>query len=248
MDSLLCMRNVWLSFPRGRHRAVCVLADVSLDVHVDELVAVLAMRAHGKTTLLRVAAGADRPDRGNVRFCGRDLWELPDGQHARLLARQIGFVEHRKPDLDLPALDLLALPLLRRCGRRKAYARARGVLERVGLGGCWSQRWETLADWERALLTLARGIACGPRLLLLDDLMVRLGIGATEELGRLLRGLVEEQGFAVLMSVSDTYATTWCDRVATLAGGTLLVSPPSSPGCEPNVIDFPAETPRRASS
>lgn len=72
--SVLGLRGVCLSFSRGRRHMVRVLVDVSLEVGVGEAVAVLAQRAQGKTTLLRVAAGMVRPDRGGVYFDGEDLW------------------------------------------------------------------------------------------------------------------------------------------------------------------------------
>ena len=62
--SVLSLRDVCLSFPRGRRHVVRVLADVSLEVDAGEVVAVLAQRAQGKTSLLRIAAGIERPDRG----------------------------------------------------------------------------------------------------------------------------------------------------------------------------------------
>lgn len=245
MGALLSFREVSVSFLRGRRHVVRVLDGVSLDVGAGELVAVFAQRAQGKTTLLRVAAGVEVPQRGRVLFDGCDLAELPDRRRSALLACEIGWVEHCRPDLDLAVADLVALPLLREHGRRRAYALAGRVLERVGLVECEGQHWDTLADWERALVSVACGVVRGPRLLLADDLMSGLGIGATEELGRLLRGLAAEHRFAVLMSVSDTHATTWCDRVATLAGGRLIATP--SPGGG-NVVEFADRTPRRASS
>ena len=64
--SVLSLTEVCLSFPRGRRHVVRVLTDVSLEVDAGEVVAVLAQRAQGKTSLLRVAAGMQRPDRGRV--------------------------------------------------------------------------------------------------------------------------------------------------------------------------------------
>jgi ABC-type cobalamin/Fe3+-siderophores transport system ATPase subunit len=245
MEALLSLRGVSLSFLRGRRHVVRVMEDISVDVFAGELVAVFAPPAQGKTTLLRVAAGAETPQRGCVLFGGRDLHGLPDRHWSDLLLHEIGWIERRRPHLDLAVVDLVALPLLDRHDRRRAYALAREVIERVGLRECEAQHWDMLADWERALMTLAVGLARGPRLLVADDLMTGLGIGATEELGRMLREVAHEQQFAVLMSVSDLHATTWCDRVATLAGGRLIVAPPTPP--EENVIEFPGEAPRRAS-
>ncbi|MHB1539112.1 MAG: ATP-binding cassette domain-containing protein [Solirubrobacteraceae bacterium] len=213
-----------LVFPRGGRHYVRVLDEVDLDLLDGQLVAVLAPPAQGKTTLLRVAAGVQSPDCGVVAFDGVELRTLSDRARSSLLASDLALMEHRRPELDLRVLELVALPMLRRMGRRGAYVRAAETLARVGLAECAEQRWESLADSERALLTLARGVVRRPRLLLLDDLMASLGIGAAEQIGRLLVELSRERGFAVMMSVSDAGATGWCDRVATLAGGELLLA------------------------
>jgi predicted ABC-type transport system involved in lysophospholipase L1 biosynthesis ATPase subunit len=240
--SVLSLTEVCLSFPRGRRHVVRVLADVSLDVDAGEVVAVLAQRAQGKTSLLRVAAGMERPDRGHVHFEGEDIWGFSERRRSRLLGGQIGWVGSVVPDLDVPMLANVALPLFAAYGKREAYARARAALERVGARECADQFWGSLADWERALVAIAQGIAREPKLLLVDDLTMPLGLGEADEVTRLLDTLAKEQGFAVLMSVSDANATGWSGRVATLAGGELLEAP--RPAAEQgNIIDFPGAKP-----
>jgi lipoprotein-releasing system ATP-binding protein len=223
MSSLLALREVSLTLWRGRH-AVSVLREVSLEVAAGELVAVLAQPAQGKSTLLEVAAGARRPEDGQVVFGDVDLWKQSERCRGRLLASDICFLSADRPGVDLAVRELVALPLLRDRSRRAAYAQADDALQRVGLAQCAAQRWDSLADSERALLMLARGLARSPRLLLLDDLMVGLSLSSSENVGRLLRDLTRECEFAALMSVSDAHTTVWCDRVGSLAAGRLQLA------------------------
>lgn len=238
---LLSLRHVSLTYPRGRRHVVPVLADVSLDVDTGELVAVLAQRAQGKTTLLRVAAGMDRPARGQVLFKGEDLYRLSDRRRSALLRQRIGFAEPVGPDIDLPVLAHVAMPLLARYSKKYAYEQARSVLVRFGVEECADQPWMSLADSERALVALAQGIARRPELLLVDDLTATLGLEATEQIGRLLRSTAQEEGLAILMTVSDADATTWLDRIATLSGGELLIAPSRRTETDENVIGFPSD-------
>lgn len=238
MDCVLSLQDVWLSFPRGRRHVVRVLAGVSLDLRTSEVVAVLAQRAQGKTSLLRIAAGMQRPDRGHVYFQGEDIWGFSESRRSRLLGGKIGWVGPAVPTLDLPMLANIALPLFAGYGKREAYARAGAALERVGAPACAEQFWGSLADWERALVAVAQGIAREPKLLLVDDLTVSLGLGEADSVTRLLDSLAKEQGFGVLMSVSDAGATHWSGRVATLADGELLEAP-RPPEEQGNIIDFP---------
>jgi putative ABC transport system ATP-binding protein len=241
--ALLSLTDVSLAFHRGRRHVVKVLANVSLSIGAGEVVAVLAQRAQGKTSLLRVAAGMQRPDSGRVCFEGEDLWGFSDRRRSRLLGGRIGWVGHAAPELDLPMLAGVALPLFAAYGKRESYARAMAALERVGAAECADQFWGSLADWERALVALAQGIAREPKLLLVDDLTASLGLGEIDALTRLLDALACERGFGVLMSVSDAGATGWSGRVATLAGGELLEAP-RSPAGQGNIIDFPGAGPR----
>ncbi len=240
--SLLSLRGVSLGFRRSEQHVVEALRGVSLDVDVGEVVSVLAQRACGKTTLLRVAAGMWRPGAGRVYFEGRDLWVLPDRERSGLLARRIALVRPVAPGVDVPMLMHVATPLSVVCSKREARRRALAALERVGASDCAGQRWRSLADWERALAALAQGIARKPSLLLVDDLTARLGLVETDELTQLIDTLCGEMKMGVLMSVSHANATAWSRRIATLSGGELL-EPPRPPWDEgDNVIEFPGDS------
>jgi predicted ABC-type transport system involved in lysophospholipase L1 biosynthesis ATPase subunit len=249
MDSVLSLQGVSLSFPRGPRHVNQVMAEVSLDLLAQESVTVLAGRAQGKTSLLRVAAGMQRPDRGSVLFAGEDMWSMSDRRRSRLLREEIGLVEHGAPYFDVPVLTGIALPMLDTHGRRDAYARAKRTLADVGAGECARQRWSELADSERVLVALAHGIAREPRLLLIDDLTATLGIGERAEVAELLGTLAVGRGIAVLVCAGDCGPAPHCDRIASLGGGELLISPPAPrPAAENVVVDFPGEHRRRASS
>jgi len=233
---LLSMTDVSKRYRRGS-QDLRVLEQASLEVRSGEVVCVLGMRGQGKTTLLRIAAGMERADAGVVSFQGRDLAALSDGELSRLLGGQIAWAGKSGPGMRMRMLDYVAMPLLvGRGGERNVYARARVALERVGAPGCAEQQWESISDWERALVEVAQAIAGEPALLLVDDVTDTLGIRETDELTALLLSLSRESQLGVLMSVSDAQATLLCDQIVTLAGGRLTHGPRSPAG---NVIEFP---------
>jgi putative ABC transport system ATP-binding protein len=221
MDCLLSLEDVSRTVRRGAGPVESLFTDVSLRVLGGELVAVVGTRSAGKTTLLGLAAGLERPDAGIVRFDGRDLARLSVREHARLLREEVGLVGQSGPPGDLRVGQWVAGPLLvsRRRARRRAVALCVGsALERVGLSGDVVQRrWSECSRWERALVELAQGIVATPRLLLVDDLTDGLGMRETAHVGRLLRSLTQREGLAVLMAVSDGEAAACAHRVLRLS-------------------------------
>jgi putative ABC transport system ATP-binding protein len=223
MSALLSLVGVSRLVRRGS-AVEPLLTEVSLEVAAGELVAVVGMRSQGKTTLLQIAAGLERPEAGVVFFAGRSLEELSDREHARLLREEIGLVGQSGPQADLRVGHYVSAPLLvsRRRGRARAVAaRAAGALERVGIGSRAGQRWGELSRWDRALVEIAQGIVGGPRLLLVDDVCDGLGMRETAQVTRLLRSLAQDDGMGVLMAVSDGEGASAAHRVLRLSRGGL---------------------------
>lgn len=244
MSELLRMAEVSRSYRRGA-ALVRVLDRVSLRLARGEVLCVLASRGQGKSTLLRIAAGMEAPDAGQVIFDGQEMTGLADRELCRLLGRRIAWAGRDGPGMAMRMLDYAAMPLLverrrgwrgRRAGKRDAYEKASLALERVGAIGTAAQQWNELSDWERALVELAQAIAGEPALLLADDLTDGLGIRETDELTALIRELSREMGIGVLMGVSDGQATLRSDRIVALEGGRLMESPARQ---DAEVIEFP---------
>jgi predicted ABC-type transport system involved in lysophospholipase L1 biosynthesis ATPase subunit len=243
-ELLLSFAGVCRGAARGGGRAEGLLRDVSLDVGAGELVAVVGSRSQGKTTLLALAAGLVVADVGVVRFRGRDLAEVSDREHARLLREEIGLAGQSGPRLELRMAHYVAAPLLvkRRRHRRRAFASAVAALGRVGVGSRARHRWGELSRWDRALVEIAQGIVGEPALLLVDDVTDGLGMRETAQVTRLLRSLAEDGGMGVLMAVSDAEAALSAHRVFSLSRGQLR--PISDQRPRHDVLAFPLQ--RRA--
>lgn len=221
MGDLLVLSGVCKSYRRGDRR-LSVLVDVTLRMGAGEIGAVLGPRDEGKTTLLQIAAGLLRPDRGEVWLGDVELTQCSDSERARLLSREIAWIHRDGTGLDFKVLEYVALPLLtgRRLpligylrGRREAEHAAMTTLERVGAAECAGLRWGDLSNWERVLVGFARGIARGPRLMVVDDVIDGFGMSRTREAGELLLSFAQELGCAILMSVSDIEAALVAERV-----------------------------------
>ncbi|MEX1142649.1 MAG: ATP-binding cassette domain-containing protein [Thermoleophilaceae bacterium] len=223
--SLLVLQSVSKRYSTGRREHIA-LDDVSLDVEAGELVAVWGMRRSGRTTLLRVAAGMEPPDRGAVCFDGRDLTRDRTG----LLGREIGYynvnfvASQGGTVVDHVAVGLLAHGL----GRDRARARADETLDRVGASNCADIDPRSLDPTELARVGIARTLVSEPRLVLLDDPINGIDPLHRDPILTLIRSIADD-GVAVLMTVSDVIAVA--DRLLSIDGGRVRgdVVPASAP-------------------
>ncbi len=211
----LSVEGVWKRYSRGTQWTE-VLQNVSLGVPPGEVVAVTGSRFDGKTTLLKIAAGMERPDRGAVWLGDLEVTGFGEGERTRLLGREVVWIDRDGPGLNVEVSKFVGFPVaLHGHGRRRAKQEAGHALERVGARRCMGRRWGELSNWQRVLVGLARAFVGSPQVVIIDDLLDALGGRATEEASGLLRSLMEacESRCGVLMSVSDVESALYADRV-----------------------------------
>jgi putative ABC transport system ATP-binding protein len=221
-DPVLVLDGVFKGFDRGDDR-LQVLSDVSLSVNHGEIVAVVATRDQGKTTLLRVASGTLPADRGSVTLGDLELTGLSDRQLARVLRCEIGFASRGGPELRVQVRDYVGLPLAigRSLRWRERRLRVAQALDALDVAATAELAWRELSDWERARVELAQALVRRPRLLLIDDLIDGLGLGKKQATMEILRRVADDPGCGVLMAVSEHAAALPSDRVFQLDGGRL---------------------------
>jgi putative ABC transport system ATP-binding protein len=219
---LLELRQVAKHY-RATGEVVRAVDDVSLTVAPGEFVAVYGPSGSGKTTLLLLAAALLAPDRGSVRFDGRDLAAFSPGEAARHRRSEVGFVFqsfHLMPAAT--ALENAALKLLSEgMSLEAAQKRARPWLERVGLGARVGHTPRELSKGECQRVAIARAFANEPRLLLADEPTGNLDSHRSREILALMRSICDERRVPVLLVTHDPEALTYVDRACTLRDGTL---------------------------
>jgi ABC-type lipoprotein export system ATPase subunit len=204
-----------------------ILDGVDLDVAPGELVAIVGRSGSGKSTMLQLLGGLDRPDAGTVQVAGRWVAAPGGGPSERRLSvvrrEAIGFVFqffHLLPELDGEANVLLPATLPGADARRLA-ARGRGLIERLGLADVAGLRPHQLSGGEQQRFALARALVGDPPLILADEPIGNLDAPAGALVLDLLRAAADD-GRAVLMVTHQAEATARADRVLRLDEGRLV--------------------------
>jgi molybdate transport system ATP-binding protein len=207
----------------ARHRLGALRLDVRLAVEHGECLALAGPSGAGKTSVLRVAAGLLRPERGRVEANGETWLDTEAGIDVPAERRRCGYVfQHYALFPHLSAWQNVAYPL-RGLSRVERRARALELLERFGLAGHADARPHTLSGGERQRVALARALARGPEVLLLDEplsaLDARTRAAAARELGAVLR---ESAAPAVLVTHDFAEAAQFGDRVGIIDNGRVV--------------------------
>ena len=216
--SLLSVENVSKRYRRGIRERIA-LQDVSFAVEPGELVAVLGPRKCGRSTLLRTAAGLERPDQGVVRFDGESILNGRDVVGRRVCYCRTSFSpmegEHM---VDHVAAALLAQGVPASRAKREAEV----ALARTAVAECARMHPDELSGPERVRVALARGLVAHPKLLVADDPVSGVAFTQRDGILRLLRSIANE-GVAVLMSTDDATCISGADRVFALDDGRLRI-------------------------
>ncbi|MDP2577820.1 MAG: ABC transporter ATP-binding protein [Gemmatimonadota bacterium] len=171
--------------------SVPAVRGVSLSVREGDYIAVLGLSGSGKSTLLNLLGGIDLPTAGSVHLLGQDTRRLSDRDLTRTRLEHVGFVFQRFHLLPaLSAQENVELPMAELgAGRRERTARARELLEYVGLAQRIEHRPGELSGGEMQRVAIARALANRPALVLADEPTGELDVHTGGEIAQLFRKL-----------------------------------------------------------
>jgi len=211
------------TFEAVEGRDIRVLRGVDLRVPAGETVAIIGPSGAGKSTLLHLLGGLDRPTGGDVRWTGDSIGALSSLELAAARNRYVGFVFQFHHLLrDFTALENVMIPqLMGGTGRREAEARAREILDQVGLSERLSHRPGKLSGGEQQRVAVARALANEPPLLLADEPSGNLDVETSERLHNLLFELVDVHQSALIVVTHNMGLAARADRMLRLESGVL---------------------------
>jgi lipoprotein-releasing system ATP-binding protein len=200
-----------------------VLRDIDLEVRAGERIAVVGASGAGKTTLMHLLGGLDRPSSGAVLFEDEDIFRYPPAQLDAFRNRTVGFVFQFHQLLpEFNALENVMMPgRIARLPLHEVRGKAEHLLNAVGLGHRLTHKPGQLSGGEQQRVAIARALVMGPRLLLADEPTGNLDSGTSGEIMALLDRLHAEHGLTMVIVTHSHVLAGHLDRVIGMVDGAL---------------------------
>lgn len=212
------IENIVKSYDR-----LAVLKGINFTIEQGEIVSIVGPSGAGKTTLLQIIGSLDRPDSGEVKFDGKNIFSLRPSAMARFRNRNIGFVfqfHQLLPEFSL--LENVALPaLIAGQPRAKAFGHAHELLKYLGLTDRADHRPSQLSGGERQRGAVARALINRPRVVLADEPTGSLDSANRAELHRLFFDLRRDLGQTFVIVTHDSRLAADTDRMVMMTDGNI---------------------------
>ncbi len=205
---------------RNAEIPVPVFTGMNLAVERGEMLAIVGPSGIGKSTLLHLLGGLDRPDAGAVRVGDYELTAMSNDELARFRNRNVGFVfqfHHLLPEFT--AAENVAMPgWIGKLGNDEALARADSLLEELGLAARTRHFPNQLSGGEQQRVAIARALLTDPLLFLADEPTGNLDQETSERVFEMMRECHRKRGLTSVIVTHNQELASRCDRVLEMKG------------------------------
>jgi putative ABC transport system ATP-binding protein len=211
-------------YRKGR-ATVAALQDLDLTIATGEWLAIQGRTGHGKSTLLNLLGGLDRPTHGTIGLDGTSLGTLRQARLTRLRATSIGFIFQTFnliPTLSA-AENVEAALIALGTGRADRHRRVAAALESVGLADRAAHLPTELSGGQQQRVAIARALVKDPKVLLADEPTGNLDTGTRDDIIGLLEELWRDRGLTLVLVTHDTAIAHRAQRVGVMAQGHLTI-------------------------
>ncbi len=200
---------------RNAEVPVSVFENLTMSVRSGEMLAVVGPSGIGKSTLLHLLGGLDRPDRGKITVADRELTTMTNDDLARWRNRSVGFVfqfHHLLPEFS--AVENVAMPgWIGRVDREEALHRASSLLSELGLDSRARHFPNQLSGGEQQRVAIARALLTNPQVFLADEPTGNLDLETSERVFDLMRECHRKRGLTSVIVTHNPELASRCDRI-----------------------------------
>ena len=221
---MLACRRVSKSYTTERG-LVTAVAGIDLDVAAGRFAAIIGRSGSGKSTLMAMIGGLSRPSAGSVTVDDTDIWGLSDNALATFRNEKVGYVFQFASLLPtLRLIDNVALPAMlgRRQGASGTYARAAGLLERLGLGAYLDAYPAEISAGEQRRAAIARALINDPAILLADEPTSDLDEQTEIEIMDVLLAVNREVGTMLVLVTHNLALAGQAQQIVHIANGAIV--------------------------
>ena len=207
-----------------------VLRDINAKIDRSEIVGIVGPSGAGKSTLLQIAGTLDRPDSGTITYDGVDVSTLSERRLAAFRNKNIGFVFQFHQLLpEFTAFENVAIPaLIKGDNHKDAFARARQLIDFLGLGERTDHKPAELSGGEKQRISVARALMNQPDVIFADEPSGSLDSKNKQDLHQLFFDLREELHQTFVIVTHDETLAANCDRILHMRDGVIVELEPVS--------------------
>jgi len=199
-----------------------VLSDINFSIEAGEFVSIMGPSGSGKSTLMHILGLLDRPTDGQYFFGGKDVTKMDDEELAGLRNQEIGFVFQAFNLLARTSvIDNVKLPLLYSKNKSKMEARAKKVLESVGLAHRLNYFTNQISGGEKQRVAIARALVNSPSVIFADEPTGNLDSKSGTQIMEILQNL-NNTGVTIILVTHETYTAEHAKRIIKVKDGNLI--------------------------
>jgi len=203
--TIIELKDIVKTFPVGDDE-ITILHGISLNIQQGEFVSIVGPSGNGKSTLLNMVTGIDRPSDGEVIVTGRPVHAMSENQLAKWRGQEVGIIFQffqMLPSLSLLQNVVLPMEFANKFGRSERRARAMELLDMVSLADQANKLPSMVSGGQQQRAAIARALATDPPLLIADEPTGNLDAKTAGQVFDLFMRLIEEQGKTMLMVTHD---------------------------------------------
>lgn len=217
------VRNLYKEYSIGKNK-VHALNGVSLDIFEGEFCAIVGTFGSGKSTMLNMLAGLEKPTKGQVVIGGKHIESMKEKELVKFRREQVGFIFQSFNLLStMNAVENVALPLLfRGVDKKTREKRAAQLLEVVGLSSHKKHKPNEMSGGQQQRVGIARAFVVDPKIIFADEPTGNLDSHTSSEVMNLMKKIIKEQNKTMVMVTHDNYLAGFADRVFHIIDGKIV--------------------------
>lgn len=222
-EPVIQVKNLYKIFKVGNTK-VRALNGVDMTIYKGEFCAIVGTSGSGKSTMLNMLAGLEKPTKGEVIISGKHLERMDENQLVRFRRERVGFIFQSFNLLGtMNAIENVALPLtFRGMDKKTRETKAVKMLKLVGLPKHMKHRPNEMSGGRQQRVGVARALVLDPEIIFADEPTGNLDSNTSAEVLNLMRKVVQEQNQTMVMVTHDNHLAGFADRIFHIIDGKIV--------------------------